>query len=395
MKSRPQLSFLCALAFALLFVSCHSDEPRDVLRMGIARNLTHLAVGQSARLTAFEEYRVRSKERSTASAASVRDILRAPLSAARWSVSDTSVVSISDDGTLTALKPGRAVVKSSWQNFEATTTVEVLKSLPAGRLPQLYTHGSECLPQSVSLQLEKDRTLHFHLDFERRSEAACADISLSGRAPEGHLPWEIPFDGGTLTLKSARGSIVNGVARLGGAGEVWFTVWTDGEGGYPVSLQNKTVLLVGDSMAEGVAQWLQKKVEEAGGRFIDGHERSSTIIWWQEGGHFSESLALNQPDIVFIALGSNELFLQQPEARAPLIKKMVEELGAREAYWIGPPSWKPDTGLVHVIDDNFQPGHFYNSNDLKVPRQPDGKHPTVEGYKVWTELVWDWYAHAV
>src|SRR5256885_10027395 len=108
--SRPQLAFVCALVVALLSVSCRSEAPRDVLRTGIARNLTHIAVGQSAKLTAFEEYRVRSKERDAASAASVRDILRAPLASARWSVSDGGVVSVSDDGTLTALKPGRATV---------------------------------------------------------------------------------------------------------------------------------------------------------------------------------------------------------------------------------------------------------------------------------------------
>jgi hypothetical protein len=99
-----------------------------------------------------------------------------------------------------------------------------------------------------------------------------------------------------------------------------------------------------------------------------------------------------RPDIVFIALGSNELQARKPEQRAPLVKRMVEEIGARPAYWIGPPSWKPDRGLLRVIEENFQPGRFYNASDLQVTRQRDGKHPTPEGFAQWTELVWDWYA---
>ena len=148
--------------------------------------------------------------------------------------------------------------------------------------------------------------------------------------------------GGTLELTNARGAIVSGRARLNIGGEVDFTVWAEGEGSFPLSLQNKTVLLVGDSMAEGVAPWLQEKGRAGGGRFINGQERSSTIVWWQGSGKLRELLARHRPDVVFIALGSNEIFLQQPELRAPLIKQMVKEIGTRPGYWIGPPCWKPD-----------------------------------------------------
>jgi lysophospholipase L1-like esterase len=154
-------------------------------------------------------------------------------------------------------------------------------------------------------------------------------------------------------------------------------------------------MLVGDSMAEGIGPHLQKKVEAAGGRFINAQERSSTIVWWQGSGKLRELLLKHRPDIVFIALGSNEIFIEEPHMRAPLIKAMVAELGTRPAFWIGPPCWKPDKGLINVIDENFQESHFYNSNDLQVARAPDGKHPTAQGYQYWTELIWNWYARAI
>jgi lysophospholipase L1-like esterase len=391
MKSRPQLITAGALALVAvsLFTSCNRKPARDVLRIGIARNVTHIAVGQKSQLLAYEEYREQS-DIDSAHAASIRDFLRAPVMA-KWSVSDAEFASVGEDGTLTALRPGRVTLKSSWEGREATAEIEVVRALPSGQLPQVKAKAVRCAPQGVGLSLGEDRALHFSLSFD----GDCADVDVEMSAPDKPLPWEIPFNGGTLQLTSAQGTIVSGTARMNVGGEVNFTVWAEGEGAFPLSLTNKTVLLVGDSMAEGVGPWLQKKVEAVGGRFINGQERSSTIVWWQGSGKLRELLALHRPDVVFIALGSNEIFLQQPEVRAPLIKRMVEEIGARPSYWIGPPSWKPDLGLVHVIEENFQPGHFYNSNDLKVPRAPDGKHPTAQGYQTWTELVWNWYARTI
>lgn len=392
MKSRPQLTFLlCALALSTIFLfsGCNRQPARDVLRIGIARNLTHIAVGEKSRLLAYEEYREQG-DIDSAHAASIRDFLRAPIEA-KWSVSDEGLASISADGTLSGLKPGRVTLKSSWEGREATTTVEVVRALPYGSLPRLKAQALRCEPQGAGLSLGADRNLRFSLSFD----GDCADLDVTASAPDQPLPWEMPFNGGTLKVTKAQGAVVSGTARLNVGGEVDFTVWAEGDGTFPISLRNKTVLLVGDSMAEGVGPWLQKKVEEVGGRFINGQERSSTIVWWQGSGKLRELIALHRPDVVFIALGSNEIFLEQPNLRAPLIKQMVEELGTRPGYWIGPPSWKPDSGLVRVIEENFQPGHFYNSNDLKVPRAADGKHPTAQGYQTWTELVWNWYTHAV
>jgi hypothetical protein len=390
-KSYPQLALLCALALCAvaLLSACNRKPARNVLRIGIARNLTHIGVGQKSQLLAFEEYREQT-DIDSVHAASIRDFLRSPI-AARWSVSDEQTASVSEDGTFMALKPGRVTLKSSWEGREATAAIEVVHALPAGPLPRVVSRAARCAPQGVGLSLSPGRALHFSLSFD----GDCADVELDASAPDKPLPWEIPFNGGTLQLTSAQGAIVSGAARMDIGGAVDFTVWAEGDGAFPLSLRNKTVLLVGDSMAEGVGPWLQKKVEAVGGRFINAQERSSTIVWWQGSGKLRELMTRHQPDAVFIALGSNEIFLEQPALRAPLIKQMVEELGQRPGYWIGPPCWKPDSGLVHVIEENFQPGHFYNSNDLQVPRAPDGKHPTTQGYQTWTELVWNWYARAI
>ncbi|MBA3766079.1 MAG: Ig-like domain-containing protein [Acidobacteria bacterium] len=389
--SYPQLAPVL-LVVALLSASCRTEVRREVLGIKIARNLTHIAVGQTAQLTAFQEYRLRAGESGAASAEPVRDIRREAV-AVRWSVSDPSVVSVSEDGTLAALNPGRVTIRGVWEDQEDSTTVDVLSDLQAARLPQInVSRGALCQPQAIELSLDGQGNLNFYLSFYG---TGCSDVRIAARAPERPLPWEFPFKGGTVELYSSRGPVVSGAARLEGKGDASFTVWSDGAGAYPVSLAGKTVLLVGDSMAEGLAPSLQKRVEAAGGRFFGEPWQSSTIIGWEGTGRLRQMIERYQPDIIFISLGSNELEARRPEGRAPLIKQMLAEIGARPAFWISPPSWKQDRGLLSVIAENFQPGHFFNASNLQLPRQTDGKHPTLEGFEQWTELIWKWYARMI
>jgi lysophospholipase L1-like esterase len=389
--SHPQLAVRLSLLLvaAMLLASCRGRSVRETLGLNIARTVTHIAAGQSTHLTAYEEYREASNSIWSVQAAPLSNTLRAPVPAS-WSVSDDRLASINTDGTLTALKPGRITVTSAWDKYTATTVIEVVRNLPLPTLPQISAPaGSACRPQSLDLSFDEDRTLRFHLSGE-----GCNELEVEAKAPEKPLPWRFETRAGELELTEARGPVVKGVVRRAGT-EISFTVWSTGTGAYPISLAGRRVLLVGDSMAEGIAPFLQRRVEAAGGLWTSQPEQSSTIIWWQGSGKLRALIAQHRPDIIFIALGSNELFAQDAESRAPLIRTMVSEIGRREAYWVGPPSWKPGSRLVPVIEENFQAGHFYNSDTLDVPRGKDGKHPTLQGYERWVELIWKWYARAI
>jgi lysophospholipase L1-like esterase len=390
--SHPQLVLVSCLLLAalLLHASCRGRSVRETLGLGIARTVTHVAAGRSVRLTAYEEYRETSGSIMSAQAASLGNILRAPV-LARWTVSDASLASINADGTLTALKPGRVTVTSVWEKYTASTEIEVVRGLPLDSLPQMNARAaSMCRPQSMDLSLDEDRTLRFKMALE-----GCRDLSLETKAPDSPLPWRLEASGGfLLEIKEARGPIVKGVVSRAET-EVSFTAWSAGTGAYPLRLAGRKVLLVGDSMGQGIAPFLQRRVEAAGGSFVGASEQSSTIIWWQGSGKLRTLIAQHRPDIIFIALGSNELYVTDAEARAALIRSMLAEIGQREAYWIGPPAWKPGSRLLPVIEENFQTGHFYNSDRLDVPRGKDGKHPTLEGYERWVELIWRWYARTI
>lgn len=388
--SRPHFALLSLLGVLLLTAACQRGPVKETTRIGIVP-LTHVAVGKSAPLSAYREYRMASGDPDAAYASTVNDLPR-ELIQARWSVSDGALASVKEDGSLLALKPGSVKVKGAWETFETEATVRVLKNLPVAYLPQVTAAGTNCRPRSISLSMAEDRALSFRLGFD---DAQCRPVVVEAKAPEGQFPWKMEFDGGALELTKAQGPIVSGAARLNAGGAIEFTAWADGEGVFPMSLANKTILLTGDSMSEGIGWSFRDKVEAAGGKLIVQPVYSSTTVKWQAEGLLSQYIAKYRPDIVFIALGSNEIFTSDMQTRGAAVRSITAELGDIPAYWIGPPSWKPDRGIVNTIEENFRPGYFYNSNSLVVPRRKDGAHPTVEGYVTWTELIWKWWARTV
>ena len=381
--SRPYVAIYFVLTLVGLLSACQLLSRRETVRIGIDR-VTHIAAGQSLRLSAYQEFRQPSK--SGAASAASNDMQSEPI-LPKWSVSDNSIASINDDGTLATLKPGKMTVKGVWKSFEAETDIEIVKDLPVGYLPKFSLEGNNCKPHDIALGFATDRTLRFHLNF---SDKQCQDVTFEKAAPQQQFPWKLEVPGGSLELTEAHGRLVTGDVRIGG-GQISFTVWSDGDGAYPFSLANKTVLLTGDSMAEGIGWSMKKKVEEAGGHLIVQPVYSSTTVKWHDDGLIREYIARYNPDVIFIALGANEIFTTDLEVRAEAVRGITADIGQRQAYWIGPPSWKPDKGIVRTIEENFKPGRFYNSNSLVVPRRKDGAHPTVEGYQTWTELIWTWY----
>jgi hypothetical protein len=367
-----------ALVLAALAAGCRSSHGK--LRI---QPLTHVAVGQSAPLAAYEEI----KPAGIFGGAKEGPITRSPVTA-KWTVSDPAVATVDDTGKLTALKAGKVTVKAAWEGTEANADVQVVTRLAAKYVPQISAKGSATVPTELALAFGKDRSLKLQAHFDNAAD----DFTLDAKAPDQKLPWSFPYPKGTVEIKAAAGKQVTGTVKASDGGAIDFTVWSNDEGYYPISLQGKTFVIIGDSMAEGLAWFMREKIEKAGGKFFSDPYYSSTTVKWADEHRMTQMIQKYHPDIVWITLGSNEVIVPNVEGRASAVKQITEEIGDRPAYWIGPPSWKPDRGIVHVIEANFRPGYFYNSNDLKVPRNRDGAHPTRDGFHTWTELLWAWYA---
>ncbi len=150
----------------------------------------------------------------------------------------------------------------------------------------------------------------------------------------------------------------------------------------------KRVLHVGDSMVPLVGFYLRPAVKANGGMYwIDSEESTSTLSWDNDRA-LQKAMYKYDPQLIIISLGSNELFDPKPQRRAAAIRGLVKDTRGRTCLWIGPPAWKKDTGFIEVLKANLGHCRFFDSVAMKLPRMPDGRHPSWTGGHRWAVAVW-------
>jgi acyl-CoA thioesterase-1 len=159
-------------------------------------------------------------------------------------------------------------------------------------------------------------------------------------------------------------------------------------------LAGKVVLHVGDSMVggnQGLTRALEQRFSGEGAKFIRDYKVSESIVSYDHSSKLKELVAKHHPDIVLITLGTNDVFVPYPASMAGNVQNIVKRVGARECYWLGPPTWKPDTGIVQVLRENVAPCKFYDASSLKLQRAGDGIHPTDRGGADWAASFWTFF----
>ena len=150
------------------------------------------------------------------------------------------------------------------------------------------------------------------------------------------------------------------------------------------------MLVFGDSFVDaGLSQRLKKHVQERGGKLLADSWTSSTTVAWSSGDRLNNLLAAFKPDVVFISIGANEVFLPAPEARAQYVRSIVKRLAGRPCVWVGTPLWKGETGITAVERANAPPCAYFDSSALEIARNPDKIHPSPKGGAAWADAVWD------
>ena len=150
------------------------------------------------------------------------------------------------------------------------------------------------------------------------------------------------------------------------------------------------LLLVGDSLAVGLAPPLGQLARDNGVLFDSAGKVGSTVGQWADpnsslGVVLRQKLA-QKPAVVLVSLGTNDEALSVASARAelPLLDQLVETIKASGAdlAWVGPPkflagqSFKPN-GFTAVIRQKVPSSHYFASESYEIPRGGDNLHPTV------------------
>ena len=159
----------------------------------------------------------------------------------------------------------------------------------------------------------------------------------------------------------------------------------------PVDTASKHILFFGDSMLDGLYPRLAAYADKNGHELYVVIWYSSTSEVWGRSERLREYIDRYNPDYIFISLGANELFVKDiAEKRDKYVKKILADIGDIPYLWIGPPNWKPDTGINDLIEANVPKGNFFLSDGMEFRRKKDGAHPTVESAAEWMDSIARW-----
>ena len=153
----------------------------------------------------------------------------------------------------------------------------------------------------------------------------------------------------------------------------------------------KNILFIGDSMLEGLGPRLAAYAK------LNGH-KLNTVIWysstsevWGRCDTLSHFIRRFHPDYIFVCLGSNELFVRDIiTKRASCVDHILEQIGDIPYVWIGPPNWKPDTGINQLVSSKAARGTYFMSDGMHFDRTKDGAHPTRRSAGLWMDSVARW-----
>ncbi len=151
------------------------------------------------------------------------------------------------------------------------------------------------------------------------------------------------------------------------------------------------ILLTGDSMVEGLMFAFKDYAIENGHDLFPAIWYSSSTFVWGQSQQLKRLIDFYKPTIIFMALGSNELFIRNIiQDRAKYVDNILEQVGNTKIIWIGPPNWKPDTGINQLLEDKLGKKRFFLSRDLVLARASDGAHPTRGASRIWADTLFKW-----
>jgi lysophospholipase L1-like esterase len=249
--------------------------------------------------------------------------------------------------------------------------------------PVLDNCGSGVLPTPLALAEEVDRAgqLECEAPTEIYSPAAYADVAQAPTDMSIFEPQQAPVDQPPSGLD-----------------------WS-----------KERVLLFGDSLAVGLAPFIEKELSERGVSSFKSISVGGTMInqwaWsrsYTQARSLDRALAEFKPTMVIFSLGTNdEAFRGSVDHRGDPIKppygpnfsvarlrrdsiiELSEKLaGVRTRVWLCPPvtpRWPPDRAFREAM--RSWGGGFFDTQQLNLSRQSDRLHMTPKGNRTWTSAI--------
>ena len=155
--------------------------------------------------------------------------------------------------------------------------------------------------------------------------------------------------------------------------------------------QGQLVLLIGDSMCDGLGSRLSDYAAENGFEFHCVIWYGSTAKMWATTGDLRYHIERLRPTFIIMSLGTNDMGYHDYTQRELWIQQIIKQFGDTPYLWIGPLTWRrfSDRTIVDVIRRNVAPNRFFDSTPVYCQRL-DGIHPTFPAAARWTDRICAW-----
>ena len=186
--------------------------------------------------------------------------------------------------------------------------------------------------------------------------------------------------------------LLGGVLLAGGFGFIRAVTYR------PKLEKDSRLLLIGDSLAQGLMPQFQVFATEAGIGYVGTGIPGSFVHQWASSDWLVKKLIEFKPTHVLVSLGANDAYSGlAPAAVEASAVALVEKLKAADAHviWIGAPAL-PETLGTSKVDEatlsNIRSAapYYFASEEYSIPRGPDNLHPSVQGYAGWAGAIWNW-----
>lgn len=153
----------------------------------------------------------------------------------------------------------------------------------------------------------------------------------------------------------------------------------------------KNILLIGDSEAEGLMYPLYDYC------LSSGHKLNAAMVWYSatdktyaNNDTLSKVIEKYTPDYIITVIGLNQIFQANHDGSVEAVKKIISVFKETPYAWIGPANWVEDKGINDVYANETGKGTFFLSKKLQLQRGGDGRHPSMQGYRIWMDSIAYW-----
>jgi hypothetical protein len=159
----------------------------------------------------------------------------------------------------------------------------------------------------------------------------------------------------------------------------------------PKDTTSQRILLIGDSMLEGLMLRMKDYAAQNNHQLKTVIWYSSNTLWYGSCDTLKHFINQYKPTYVMLVLGANELFVKNIiRKRTKNVKQILNQIDTLNYVWVGPPNWKDDTGINEMILKNVGSMHYFPSKNLNYKRTSDGAHPTHSSSAVWMDSIAVW-----